>query len=306
VSEYDWSAAAAAAIHLGARPVFADIDPERYTLHPHFVARAISERTRAIVVTHVFGQPADSKVLLGLARARGISLIEDCAQAFGASIDQIPVGSFGDAACFSFGSGKLLDAGGGGIVVMENRELFEEAALFSQHPDRHRREGLCPNPFSVNFRIDPLTAALALGRLHDWRSRLEGRRQIADQLTSMIGEAPGVRAPAVAREAVHSFSRYSPTIDCEAWRGTSRSRIIQALAAEGVPVGEDPVGVPLSRVVARSQASEDQENASARCDEIGIEMGYLDALDPPELWFRQMSRAIAKVYDARASLTASG
>jgi dTDP-4-amino-4,6-dideoxygalactose transaminase len=120
---YDWGAAAGAVLRCGAQPVFADVDAVRATLDPASLKARITRRTVAVVVTHWAGCPADLDAILAVARSRGLFVIEDCAQALGARYQGRPVGSFGDAAVFSFGWGKLVCAGEGGAVVFATRSF---------------------------------------------------------------------------------------------------------------------------------------------------------------------------------------
>src|SRR5262245_19390472 len=132
---FSFVASASTSLMRGAQPVFADIDPDTYAVDPEAVERAITPRTRAIIVVHLYGQPGPMDRLSRLARARGIALIEDAAQAIGATWDGRPIGSWGDATCLSFYPTKNLGACGDAGRLLTNRDDV------AQHVRRLRHHG---------------------------------------------------------------------------------------------------------------------------------------------------------------------
>jgi len=129
-----------AILEVGAKPVFADIEPASYTIDPLQVAQRVSKRTKAIIPVHLYGQPADMGALSLLARRHRVTLIEDCAQAIGATFDRRPVGSFGEAGCLSFYPAKNLGAYGDGGAVLTNRATLAARVRVLRH-DRNRGVG---------------------------------------------------------------------------------------------------------------------------------------------------------------------
>lgn len=309
VSAYDWGAAAAAARAVGATPVYADIDPLTYTIAPASAVERISDRTAAIVATHIFGHPADMDALAGLARGRGLALIEDCAQSLGARYKGSLTGTLGDAACFSLGPGKDISAGEGGILVTNRADVFERAVRFCQHPLRQMREGAAPNYFSLNYRIHPLAPVLALPQVRSFDTRLKARRESSMRLQAVLAEAPGVRDVFDADACDHSFHRLSPSFVPEEWGGLSRSVVVGALAAEGVPIGDGFVHtpLPLRNVPERCRPNVSEAAncpiAAERCAYRELAM-TVPCLPPPEfhMWLDQVRVAISKVYGLRRHL----
>ena len=189
----------------GAVPVLADVDPATATLTPETVERVLTPRTRAVVPVHLYGQCADVEGLLPLARERGIAVVEDAAQAHGASVGGRRAGSLGDAAAFSFYPTKNLGAlGDGGAVVTPDAAVAERARLLRSYGERERYESVVAGR---NSRLDALQAAVLLvrlGRLDAWNER---RRAIAAAYDAGLADA-GVELPVEAPGRVHAYHLY--------------------------------------------------------------------------------------------------
>jgi dTDP-4-amino-4,6-dideoxygalactose transaminase len=170
--------ATVAAIELaGARPVFVDIDPASFTLDPALLAAAITPRTRAIVPVHLYGRPADLSPILQLAHARGLRVIEDCAQAHGALDQGRRIGSWGDAGCFSFYPTKNLGAlGDGGAVVANSTEIATKVRLLREYGWKDRYVSALPG---WNSRLDEIHAAILRVKLHHLDADNARRRALA-------------------------------------------------------------------------------------------------------------------------------
>lgn len=179
---------ALAIVMAGARPVFADIDPQRLTLDPVAAERAITDRTRALMPVHLYGQPADMPAFAALARRRNLALVEDCCQAHLATCAGQPVGTFGAAGAFSFYPTKNLGAlGDGGAVVTGDAALAARVARLRNggQTDRYHHAEI-----GINSRLDELQAAVLRVRLPQLRSRTEQRRGIAARYRSLLTDAP--------------------------------------------------------------------------------------------------------------------
>ncbi len=185
---------AMAIVMAGARPVFADIDPERMTLDPAAAERAITERTVALLPVHLYGQPADATSLAALAKRNGLVLIEDCCQAHLATCNGRPVGTFGRAGAFSFYPTKNLGAlGDGGAVITGDAALADRIKRLRNggQADRYHHVEL-----GVNSRLDELQAAILRARLPLLGKRTAQRRALAALYRSLLSGA----AIAVPRE----------------------------------------------------------------------------------------------------------
>jgi dTDP-4-amino-4,6-dideoxygalactose transaminase len=170
-------ATVAAIEQAGARPIFVDIEPASFTLNPARLEQAISARTRAIVPVHLYGHPADMEPILAIARRHALAVVEDCAQAHGAAYAGRRVGSFGDAAAFSFYPTKNLGAvGDGGIVVTNRAEVAEQLQLLRQYGWASR---YISQVRGGNSRLDELQAAILRVKLPYLETWNERRRELA-------------------------------------------------------------------------------------------------------------------------------
>ena len=192
--------------HAGATPVFVDIDPRTFNILPAQIESAITERTKAIVPVHLYGQPAEIDAIMDIARRHNLYVIEDCAQAIGAEDDGRRVGSFGDVACFSFYPTKNLGAyGDGGMVTTNNPEIAERVDVL-------RRQGGSTKYFhevlGFNSRLDEMQAALLrvkLRYLDDWQA---GRRRVAARYDELLGDLDVV-TPMVRPDVTHVYHQYT-------------------------------------------------------------------------------------------------
>jgi dTDP-4-amino-4,6-dideoxygalactose transaminase len=218
--------APAESIHqMGARIVFADIDPHTFNLDPAAVGRAITPKTRAVIAVHLFGQAAPIAELLALTATRGIQLIEDCAQAIGATYCGRPVGSLGRLSCFSFYPTKNLGADGdGGMVVTSDEGLAKKLRMLRVHGIERR---YFHDLHGYNSRLDELQAAILrvkLPHLKRWNAR---RAEIADRYTHGLAGLP-LELPVTAPGNGHVFHVYGVL-------APKRDALQAHLAERGVP-----------------------------------------------------------------------
>jgi len=186
----------------GATPVLVDIEPDFYTLDPARLQSVITERTRAIIPVHIYGQPADLDSIIEIARARNLLVIEDCAQAHGAMYRNQRAGSWGDVACFSFYPTKNLGAvGDGGMVVTNNPSLAKRARLFREYGWAER---YVSHLRGWNSRLDELQAAILRVKLPFLDSDNEARRRIAEKYCGRLKDT-NIRLPEIRVGATHAF-----------------------------------------------------------------------------------------------------
>lgn len=200
-------------LYQGAIPVFADVDPLTCNVTARTIEPCLSGRTKAIVVTHLFGNPCEMGEIVELARARNIPVIEDCAQAFGASSGGRMVGAIGTIGCFSTQQGKHMTTGEGGIVTTNDDELARRMFLFVNKAWGYGD----PNPdhyfLALNYRMTELQGAVALAQLDKLETMVDARTVMADKLTEALGALPGVETPAVHPDNVHTYWKYCLMID---------------------------------------------------------------------------------------------
>lgn len=234
-------ASATAVSRIGAVPVFVDIDPETINLNPKEVADHINDRTRAIVVVHFAGHPADLDRLTELCDQRGLVMIEDCAHAHGAEWHERRVGSFGSFGSFSFQASKNMTAGEGGILVTNDAELAERARSISNQGRRTGGAWYEHARLGTNARLTGFQATLLLNQLQRLPQQVATRMERARRLQEGLRKIPGLKpTPEILDErvTVHGLHLFSMKFDQDVYGGVSRSRVIEALQAEGLPVTE--------------------------------------------------------------------
>ena len=183
-----WLSAAEVVKLLGARPVFVEVNPETYNMDPARLEALISDRSRAIVPIHLYGQGADMPNIMEIAAANGLYVVEDCAQAHGAAIHGQKVGSFGHAAAFSFYPTKNLGAlGDAGAVLSPDPELTEKCRLIASHGQRSKDQHI---RLGFNSRMDTLQAAVLLHKLPLLDARNKVRRKLAALYHQMLQDLP--------------------------------------------------------------------------------------------------------------------
>ena len=225
-------------------PVFADLDPKTYTMLPESIEERITEKTKAIIVVHLFGQSADMDPILEIARRHNLKVIEDCCQAYLAEYKGRLVGTMGDIGCFSLQQSKHMASGDGGITVTNDDDLGRRAALFSDK-GWPREPGARDYPFlGINYRMNELTGAVASAQVGKVEDVVRRRRKIAEAITRGISDAPGVKVPVVREGCKHSWWQYAITIDESALTCTP-VEFGQALTKEGIPAGVGYIGKPI-------------------------------------------------------------
>lgn len=231
--------ATVAAIELcGATPVLVDIDPRSYTMDPRHLEAAATARTRAIVPVHLYGHPADIAGIAEFAARRGLLVVEDCAQAHGAAWRGRRVGTFGDAACFSFYPTKNLGAiGDGGAVVCRAPELAERARALREYGWRERYVSAVPG---WNSRLDELQAAILRVKLRSLEAANARRAALAARYSAALAGC-ALELPSASEEAGHVYHLY--VVRCrerERFREWLSRRDIGTLVHYPVPVHLQP------------------------------------------------------------------
>ena len=224
-------------LYQGAIPVFADVDPRTCNLTASTIEPRLSERTRAIIVTHLFGNPCDMEPIMKLARAHSIPVIEDCAQSFLAQSGGRMVGSLGDIGCFSLQQGKHITTGEGGIVTANDEQLARRMFLFinkawgygDEHPDQYF--------LALNYRMSELQGAVAAAQLEKLETVVNARIAAAGKLTERLRSVRGVQTPCISKGNVHTYWKYCLRIDDDAIRGGSpaMARLIKERGIASAP-----------------------------------------------------------------------
>jgi len=226
-------------------PIFADLDPNTYTLDPADVRKKITDRTKAIIVVHLFGNGADMDVLAAIAEEHDIALVEDCCQAYLTEHRGRKVGTIGSIGCFSLQQSKHITAGDGGMTITNNDKLAERAALFADK-GWPRIPGIRRDHYflGMNYRMTELQGAVALAQLKKLEDVVSARRSAAVAFTRMIQDIPHVSPPVISSDVNHSFWMYPLQVDVDAL-GVSIDEFGKRLEETGVPAIPGYTGKPV-------------------------------------------------------------
>ena len=213
--------------YTGARPVLVDIDPRSFTMDLSAIEAAITPRTKAILVVHLYGQPADMDPIMEIARRRGLVVIEDAAQAHGAKYKGRPVGSIGDMACFSFYPGKNLGAyGEGGAVTTSNPEYARTIRMLRDWGQDRKYHHVLRG---FNYRMEGFQGAILRVKLRHLERWTEARRAVAGKYNELSADS-GVETPTEMPWARHVYHVYT-------LRSDDRDGLQAALQADGIQTG---------------------------------------------------------------------
>ncbi len=206
-------------VYQGAIPVFADVDPHTFNVTAESIDARISEKTRAIIATHLFGNPCDMQAINRVARKHDLPVIEDAAQGYGARAQGELVGSLGTAGCFSLQQGKHITTGEGGLVVTNNDALARRMFLFinkawgygDPQPDHYF--------LALNYRMSELDGAVALGQLEKLTRLCEHRIAMATHLSAALSDVPGIETPVIRIGDTFGCWRYTLGVDASVLPG---------------------------------------------------------------------------------------
>ncbi|PKN52077.1 MAG: aminotransferase [Deltaproteobacteria bacterium HGW-Deltaproteobacteria-13] len=248
VTPRSYFASASCVVMRGARPVFADVDRNSQTITADTIKKVITEHTRAIIAVHLAGWPCEMDEIMALAKKHGLAVIEDCAQASGAFYKGRPLGSFGDAAAFSFCHDKIMTTGGeGGMVVTKDKDIWSKLWSYKDNGksyDAVCNNGIKPGPsfkwlhesFGTNLRMTEIQAAIGRVQLRKMPGWIEIRRRNADILTKAFQKIPALRVTTPPDYIFHSYYKYYVFVKLEKLKsGWDRERVIAAINAEGIP-----------------------------------------------------------------------
>ena len=237
VPAHTFIASATPVLHQRATPIFADVEERTFCLSPDSVRERITERTKAIIAVHLNGHPADLDALIEITRPRGIAVIEDAAQAHGATYKSRKAGTIGEAGGFSFWEDKIITTGGEGGAIITGDPAFADRMRRVRHHGEGPIEGeraYYHLELGYNYRMTSMQAATGLVQLRKLDEYLIARRRNAAHLSARLGEIPQVEPPFVADYAAHSYYKYICRLRRDS--GIDIARFVAAVAAEGLPI----------------------------------------------------------------------
>lgn len=206
VPAVSWISTSEAVSSVGATPVFVDIDPTHYTIDIEKVEKSINQHTKAIIPVHLYGQPVNMIKIMDIAKRHQLKVIEDCAQAHGAEFQGKKIGTYGDAASFSFYPGKNLGAyGDAGCMVTNNDEIAERARMIANHGQKQKHQHFLEGR---NSRMDGLQAAILSVKLKYLNEWTEKRIALARSYSDMLKDQDNITTPKIVDEGKHVFHLY--------------------------------------------------------------------------------------------------
>jgi perosamine synthetase len=222
-------------LYNNAIPIFADIDPKTLNMDPNNLVKNITERTKAIISVHMYGCPADIDPIIKIAKKYDLFVIEDCALAMGAEYMGKKVGTFGNIACFSFGTGKQLYIGEGGMITTNDDKIANEVGKRNHHYGTLRGERMIGKAEILGYNYKPTELASAVGLAQMKKLDLLNNRRIknAEYLTKGLKEIDGIELPYVPSNVKHVFNEYVIKVD-EEKVGLTRDVFWKALIVKGI------------------------------------------------------------------------
>lgn len=220
-------------LYQGAIPVFADVDPDTLNVTAESIAKVLTPKTKAIVVTHLFGNPCEMTQIQALADAHGIPVIEDCAQAFLAEHRGRKVGTIGAIGCFSLQQGKHVTTGEGGLVVTNDDALARRMYLGINKAWGYGDPAPDHYFIALNYRMTELQGAVALAQIDKLQGVVERRVALADELREQVRGIAGIQSPQIVPGSTHVYWKYSVNVDASKVEGGAVA-LAKRLAARGI------------------------------------------------------------------------
>lgn len=225
-------------LYQNAIPVFADLDPHTYNMDPASIESRITERTKAILVVHLAGNPSDMDAIMAIARKHNLKVVEDCAQSYISRYKGQLAGTIGDYGCFSTNDFKHISTGDGGIVTVNSGDEQDYMVTHAFADKNYRRFGTEVirelDYVAPNYRMTELQGAVGIAQLRKLPGICERRRRHGDYLTAAIKDLPGISAHKITEGGESSYWFYMMRID-EEQLACTRNEFSRALSAEGIP-----------------------------------------------------------------------
>ena len=215
-------------------PIFADVDPRTGNMTAETILAKITKKTKAVILVHLFGVPADLDEILRVTSERGIAVIEDCAQAHLAEYKGKKVGTLGDVGCFSLQQSKQITCGDGGVVLVNRSDLAERARLFVDKGWDRKSSARLHRTFGVNYRMTELQGAVAVAQLVKLPRLVRARRTAAERLCERLKDIRGVSGPRVDPQTNPAWWKFAIKVN-ESEAGLRAGEVSDALRVEGAP-----------------------------------------------------------------------
>lgn len=239
VTPYSMCASATAVVMHNAIPIFVDIDEETFNMNPEKIRKSITPETKAIIIVHLFGYPAEMDEIMQIARENNLKVIEDAAQAPGSSYKGEPIGTIGDIGVFSFNQNKTISTGEGGVVITKDDELAKRIELIRNHGEvvvEHYPVDNIAGIVGYNYRMTELEAAVGIAQFRKLDKLNNHRIHLAEFLTGNLKQFdPIIKTPKIQDYSKHVYFVYPMKYKAKI-AGIKRDKFAEAVRAEGVPL----------------------------------------------------------------------
>lgn len=226
---FTFVATAEAVVMAGGKPVFVDIDPETYNISPVEIKKSITKKTKAIIPVDLYGFSVDIEPIREIATKHSLTVVEDAAQAHGATYDGKPAGVFADAACWSLYASKNMTTGEGGVVTTDSDEMAEALRLIRNHGEKAKYASLM---LGYNYRMSEIQAAIGLVQLEKLPGFVNKRRENAKRLTMLLAKTDRLQLPEESEDRQHSWYLY--TVRLKNATESERNKIVEVLRQKGI------------------------------------------------------------------------
>jgi len=228
-SPFSFIASSNCLLYEGARPVFVDIEETTFNINPKKIEGAITKKTKAILVVHIFGQTAQMDEILTIAKKHRLKIIEDACESVGASFKGKMAGTFGNAGVFAFYPNKQMTTGEGGMIVSNSKKLLELAKSLRNQGRNNGDNWLESKILGYNYRLDEMSAALGISQLKKLDWIIKERRKVADMYYNELSDIPWITTPSIGKDRTHTWFVYVVRI-CNG----KRDLAVEKLAKNGI------------------------------------------------------------------------
>ena len=242
VTPWTMSATASAIIFWGAIPVFSEIDEKTFCLDFRNLEKKITKKTKAIMVADIFGQPANYKEIMKIAKKNNLKVISDTAQAIGSKVNNKYAGTIADIGGFSLNRHKHIQTGEGGIILTNNKYLADNMYKIRNHGEVINKDKKFRNLIGFNFRMNEIEAAIGLEQLKKLNNIIKDKTNKAEYLTKLLNRIPGLITPHIDKGNTHVYYCYPIKIDKDI-KKLKKDKIFQALKSEGIPIENNYVNL---------------------------------------------------------------
>lgn len=228
---FSFVASANSILYVNAKPIFVDIDPVTFNIDLSKIEKAITKKTKAILVVHIFGQPANMSEIVKIAKKHSLKIIEDACESICAEHDRKMVGTFGESAVFAFYPNKQMTTGEGGMIVTNDKKVYEICSSLRNQGRSENMQWLDHERLGYNYRMDEMSAALGLAQLAKLDKMIVQRQQIAKWYKeALLPHSDIVTAPQTDPTNTHTWFVYIVTLK----NGANRNHVIEDLAAKNI------------------------------------------------------------------------